>query len=365
MDSAIGNSIKIFPPNKYIRDELERRGWTQADLAYILGRSHKDTNDILVGKRKITPELAQELAAVFQKRAEYWLELENAFKLSQTDYVDKAIVKRSRIFNDYPAKDMLKRGWIEEIDDIDELERRFLTFFSEAKIVGFAARKSSSYVQTSPIQVAWIIRATKLAKRLTVAKFEASNLERLVKALRNLAAKSQAVHRVPELLASYGVRFIVVEPLPNAKIDGAAFWLDGNSPVIAMSLRFDNIGSFWFTLMHEISHIKHKDRFFLDDLESSPIDDIEVRANQEAAESLVSQGQLESFIKLYSPFYSEARINNLATQLKIHPGIIVGQLQHRKEIGYNTHRKSMVRIREIVTTTAFTDGWGNPIPQVR
>ncbi|MDQ3714401.1 MAG: ImmA/IrrE family metallo-endopeptidase [Acidobacteriota bacterium] len=365
MYSQASNSIKIFPPNKYIRDELEQRGWTQADLAYILGRSHKDTNDILVGKRKITPELAQELAAVFQKKAEYWLELENAYKLSQTDYVDKAIVKRSRLFNDYPAKEMLKRGWIEETDDIDELERRFLAFFSEQKVVGFAARKSSSYVQTSPTQVAWIIRATKLAKKLIVEKFEASNLASLEKALRRLAAKSQAVHRVPELLSRYGIRFVVVEPLPNAKIDGAAFWLDENSPVIAMSIRFDNIGSFWFTLMHEISHIKHKDRFFLDDLESLPIDDIEIRANQEAAESLVPQQQLETFIKLYSPFFSEARVNNLATQLKIHPGVIVGQLQHRKEVGYNTHRKAMVKIREIVTTTAFTDGWGNPIPQVR
>lgn len=365
MNSANTDSVKIFPPSKYIRDELEKRGWTQADLAYILGRTIKDTNDILIGKRKIAPELAQELAAVFQTKAQYWLELENTYKLAQTDYVDNAIVKRARIFNEYPAKEMLKRGWIEETEDIDELERRFLNYFNEARKVGFAARKSSSYVQTSPIQIAWIIRATKLSRVIPAANFDVNRLGQLKKELRRFAAKSQAVVRVPELLASYGIRFVVVEILPNAKIDGAAFWLDSDSPVIAMSIRFDNIGSFWFTLMHEISHIEHKDRFFLDDLEASPIDEIEERANREAAESLIPQDRIENFIKLYSPFYSEARINNLATQLKIHPGIIVGQLHYRKEIGYSALRKAMVKVRDIITTTAFTDGWNNPIPQVR
>ncbi len=365
MADAMSNQIKIFPPSKYIKDELEKRGWTQVDLAYILGRSVKDANDILVGKRKISPELAQELAAAFEKRPEYWLELENAYKLAQIDYVDKAIIKRAKIFNDYPAKDMLKRGWIEETDDVEELEKRFIKFFNEQRVVGFAARKSSSYVQTSPVQIAWIIRATKLAKVVPVAEFDANKLGNLKQTLRRLAAKSQAVHKVPDLLSKYGIRFVIVEVLPNAKIDGAAFWLDAESPVIAMSVRFDNIGSFWFTLMHEISHIEHRDRFFLDDLESAPIDEIEERANKESAESLVPQDRIENFIKLYSPFYSEPRINNLATQLKVHPGIIVGQLQHRKEIGYNTHRKAMAKVRDIVTTTAVTDGFGNPVLQVK
>lgn len=359
------DSIKIFPPSKYIKDELEKRGWTQADLAYILGRGSKDTSDIVSGKRKMSPELAQELAAAFNQKAEYWLELENVYRLAQTDYVDKSIIKRSQIYNEYPAKEMLKRGWIEPTENIDELERRFIRFFGEAKVVGFAARKSSSYVQTSPPQIAWIVRATKLAKVLQAGEFKPENLGQLKKALRQLAAKSQAVHRVPELLASYGIRFVVVEILQNAKIDGAAFWLDSNSPVIAMSIRFDNIGSFWFTLMHEISHIEYRDRFLLDDLESSPIDEIEERANKEAAEMLIPKERLDTFIKLYSPYYSEARINNLATQLKIHPGIIVGQLQHRKEVDYSHHRKALVKIREIVTATAFTDGWGEPTPQVK
>jgi HTH-type transcriptional regulator/antitoxin HigA len=194
--------------------------------------------------------------------------------------------------------------------------------------------------------------------------FDENNLSGLETGLRRLAAKSQAVHRVPALLAKYGIKFVIVEPLPRVKIDGAAFWLDDKTPVIAMSVRFDNIGSFWFTLMHELFHIKNKDAFSFDDLESSPSDDAEIRASNAAAEALVPQGSLEAFIKTYAPRFSEALINNLATQLQIHPGIIVGQLQYRKEIGYDHHHKLMVGIREMVTEIAFTDGWGHPVPQV-
>ena len=166
------------------------------------------------------------------------------------------------------------------------------------------------------------------------------------------------------MLSKYGIRFVVIEPLPRVKIDGAAFWLNETSPVIAMSIRFDNIGSFWFTLMHEFFHIKHKDAFSFDDLETSPSDEAEVKANEDAAEVLVPQKDLNTFITTYRPRFSEALINHLATRLQIHPGIIVGQLQHRNEIGYYHHRKLTVRIRELVTAVAFTDGWGHPVPQV-
>jgi HTH-type transcriptional regulator/antitoxin HigA len=89
----------------------------------------------------------------------------------------------------------------------------------------------------------------------------------------------------------------------------------------------------------------------------------EHRANLEAQEALVPQTALVRFIKTYKPYFSTTRINNLATELEIHPGVIVGQLQHRKEVGYNTHREAMVKVRELVTLTAFTDGWGHPLPQ--
>ncbi len=339
-----------------------------------MGRSASQISNIMVGRAELSPEIAQELGVVLGGGGEYWLGLDSAYRLSQTDYINQAVVLRSKIFS-YPIKEMQKRRWIAETREDTELEcelKRFLgtedidapLSLDAADELPFEAsfKRTPKEAELNKPEKAWVARARQLASYCHASPYNEASLENLQRDLRKFAAKSQAVHRVPELLARYGIRYVVVEPLTNVKIDGAAFWLDIKSPVIAMSLRFDNIGSFWFALMHEVDHIKHKDRFSFDDLEKPPTDETEKRANENAAEILVPRHELEAFIKAYSPRYSEARINNLATRLEIHPGIIVGQLQYRQEITYAAFRKMLTKIRHLATDIAFTDGWGQPIP---
>lgn len=359
---------RVFPPGKFIKDELKERGWLQADLAFVMGRTVDDVNSIMAGRKRLSPEIAQELAVVFGKSPDYWLSLENAYRLSQTDYVDEAVVRRSLVFS-FPIKDMQKRGWISDTLDVDELEDELKRFFGVNDLSGdipltAAYKRTDKESALSKAEKAWVARAKQLARACPAADYDERTIPLLLKDLRRYAAKSKAVHRVPELFSRYGVRLVVVEPIPRVRIDGAAFWLNETSPVVALSIRFDNIGSFWFALIHEVIHIKYKDEFSFDDLETAPNDEAEVRANNEAADLLIPQDQLQAFIKTYSPRYSEAVINNLATRLQVHPGIIVGQLQHHKEIGFTAHRKLMAKVRELATTIAFTDGWGHPIPQV-
>jgi HTH-type transcriptional regulator/antitoxin HigA len=61
------------------------------------------------------------------------------------------------------------------------------------------------------------------------------------------------------VLAGAGVRFLIVETLPTTRIDGVCLWLDPESPVIALSLRYDRIDAFWHTLLHECAHVKYRD----------------------------------------------------------------------------------------------------------
>jgi len=61
--------------------------------------------------------------------------------------------------------------------------------------------------------------------------------------------------KVPRILAEHGIRFLIVESLPSAKIDGVCFWLNDVSPVVALSMRFDRIDNFWFVLRHELEHV--------------------------------------------------------------------------------------------------------------
>ena len=82
---------EVFPPGEYIRDELEARGWTQSDLAEILGRSRPKVNELIQGKRAITLRTARELAAAFGTSAQVWLNLETQWQLWRNQSRDQSI----------------------------------------------------------------------------------------------------------------------------------------------------------------------------------------------------------------------------------------------------------------------------------
>jgi len=66
---------EAFPPGDLIREELEERGWTQADLAEIIGRDEAVVSAIMTARRQITPEIAQAFADAFGTSAQFWMNL--------------------------------------------------------------------------------------------------------------------------------------------------------------------------------------------------------------------------------------------------------------------------------------------------
>ena len=46
-----------------------------------------------------------------------------------------------------------------------------------------------------------------------------------------------------------------VPHLPRTHLDGAALKSHEGRPVIGLTLRYDRIDNFWFTLLHELAHV--------------------------------------------------------------------------------------------------------------
>jgi HTH-type transcriptional regulator / antitoxin HigA len=362
---------EVFSPGEFIREELHERGWTQTDLAKIMGRPVTALNLIISGKKSITPDTAMGFAAAFGTSAEFWLNLQNAYQLSKVDDGNHQDIKeRAALFQSAPVKDMQKRGWIKPAESIIDLRQNLDSFFGVAEIENLrvAAKSSIQNAELTPEQIAWCVRCLRLAKSLPAQKFTTAAFESGITKLCRLTDFPENVKHVPKILAEMGIRFVVVEHLPKTKIDGAALWIgkDWEKPVIALSLRYDRIDSFWHTLMHECSHIRHRDHYILDVdlvgsdrcLSTEALSQIEQRANQEAAETLIPESRLRQFISITKPFYYREKIIQFANQIKIHPGIIAGQLQHRGEIQWNANRDMLVKIRSLLIATALTDGWG-------
>ena len=87
-------SVELFPPGDFIREELEARGWSQRDLAEILGRPLQSINQIINGRKAITAQTAKELALAFGTGPEVWMNLETQWQLHCTPDPDRSIPKR-------------------------------------------------------------------------------------------------------------------------------------------------------------------------------------------------------------------------------------------------------------------------------
>jgi len=376
---AVRVPAETFSPGEFIRDELEARGWTQADLAQIMGRPLRLVNELIAGKKQITPDTARGLSQAFSDDDPlYWMNLDSAYRLANSQPADESVARRSKLYSRFPVRELMKRNWIEPSDNLDVVEHRVCRFYriksiDEQPDFAHAAKVTQAgvvqYDERNDLQWAWLYRAKELAEAAHSSPYSEPNLRKALVRLRALLVAPEELRQLPTILAEAGVRFVIVEFLPGAKIDGAAFWLN-DTPVIALSIRFDRVNNFWFVLRHEIEHILNRDGQVTIDVElterlqsKGALPPEEILANAAAAEFLIPKSELDSFIIRVRPLYSEQRILLFAKRIGVHPGIVVGQLQHRDEIPYTHFHKHLVKIREIVTQTALTDGWGT-VPRI-
>ena len=365
---------QVFPPGEFIQEELEARGWIQSDLAEIMGRDAGLVSSLVTGKRSITPQTARDLGSAFGTGGDFWLKLEAAFQYSKVAG-DDAVSRRAKLYAKAPIQHMIRRGWLKASSNVGQLEEQYKRFFcvssvdEEPKLL-HAARKSSGYGVVTNEQRAWLFRARHLAQLIDCSvPFSSGSVKQVLERLRPLLSSVEEIRSVPKILREAGIRFLVLENLPKIRIDGACFWLDKNSPVVVLGLRFDRVDWFWQTLLHELVHIKKRDGLkapIIDsEMDQSRSDDArpeqEKRVDKAVASFLVPQDQLSDFIVRVKPFYSKTKIRGFAMRLGIHPGLVVGQLQYRDEISYAHDREMLEVVREIITRTALADGWGDVV----
>lgn len=375
------NSPEFITPAQMIEAQLLERGWTQRTLAKVLGLSEQTISSLMKGKTKVSTELALQLKQILGIDADEILRLQASFELKKAQIAfrpDPALATRAKVFGELPVGDMIARGWLKGVDDLwdSRLSESLCKFFDvntieQIEALPHAAKKTDVMGDATPAQIAWLYRVRHIAQNTLVRKYSASAVTNAIRELKPLLVSPEGARKVPRILQDAGIRYVIVETMPSAKIDGVCFWLDESSPVIGMTLRFDRIDNFWFVLRHELEHVVHKhgqSAIMLDiDLEGeragtgSDIPKEERVANEAASEFCVPQSQLKKFIRVKSPFFAERDIRGFAATYKIHPGIVAGQLQYLTK-RYDLFRNHLVKIRSVVAPNAMVDGWGDVAP---
>lgn len=370
-------------PGQLIEALLKERSWSQRLLAVVLDIDETGVNRIVANKRPIDAGLAVSLEELFGVPAERFLDLQKKYDLAIARIEarpDPERMTRARLFGDLPVSEMIKRGWIKARDmrDVDAVRSELVRFFQvnrveDIEVLPHAAKKTQVNTQATPAQIAWLYRVKQIASGMLVARYSPEAVVTAISKLKPLLYSAEEARKVPRILAEAGVRFLIVEALPSSKIDGVCFWLNESSPVVALTTRFDRIDNFWFVLRHELQHVlcRHglasKTTMLDAELEgeragtTTSVDEEERVANEAAADFCVSTKMMDAFYSRKAPLIKEADIIAFSRMIKVHPGLIAGQLRHRSG-KYHLWQNHLVKVRSIVAPNAITDGWGDLAP---
>jgi len=346
---------RAIAPGRIILRELEARGWSQQDLAAILGRPEQMISEIIQAKKQISAETARQLARAFGTSPDFWMNLETQYRLllAEKGGNEAEIERRSKLYDFAPVYELIRRGWIHSAGSIEELEQEICQFFQIPSIddrpqVIASYRVSAERGPEERAIIAWVCRVKQLAAAQSVKAFNHDQMLDFIPKLLALTSDETNISKVPDLCIENGIHFLIVPHLPKSYLDGAALWVEGH-PVVALSLRYDRLDYFWFTVLHELAHIlnqndeSHVDQLF--DQNEPEVQQDEIQANLLARKWLIPEEALKEFIEWNHPRYSRINITNFAEKQNRHPGIIVGQLMYRKEIKYSNLREYLVKVR--------------------
>jgi HTH-type transcriptional regulator/antitoxin HigA len=343
---------RVPSPGHIIRRELEARGWSQNDLAEIMGRPPQAISQIVQGRKQVTAETALQLAAAFGTSEEFWINLETRYRLhrKRQESNQAEIARKGKLFAAAPVTELLRRQWIHPASSLDELERRVCDFLEIASLdeqPALAAnfRQAGHRDPEIAAQVAWVQRIRHLTSDQILGPFTFDRAEAALPSLLALACGEAEVAAVPPLLKTLGIHFVVVPHLPHTYLDGARILSNGH-PIVALTLRYNRIDNFWFTLLHEIAHIlaKHPAKMYLDNLDEPDSSDIETEANQMARDWLIDPAALEDFVRATRPYFSRAKIIAFAQRIDRHPGIVLGRLHHEDLVPHKNLRALLVKV---------------------
>jgi len=211
----MNKTAEIYPPGEFLNDELKERNWTQSEFAEIIGRPVRLVNEIVLGKKAITPETAIQFSQGLGTSPELWMNLESQYQLSRVQSQHDLIKRKAILHGTYPIREMMKRGWIEESAQVDILEKQCLDYFeigeiSEQPSFEYAA-KSTSYSSMSILQLAWLFQAKKIASVQVIPRFSKKRLTNDLTELKHLMTAPEEIRHVVKVLNRCGVRLVVVE----------------------------------------------------------------------------------------------------------------------------------------------------------
>ena len=330
-------TLGLPDPVSAIEFRMDQANLSPRDLVPFIG-SRAKVSEVLSGKRAITMSMARALHQHLGISADVLLQEPGA------TFPDK---EPDLEYSRFPLRAMVKANWIPDAGNLkDHAEELVIELMERAggrqAAMALYRKNDNRRVNAKTDDYAlrawcWQVLAQANGKPLP-AEFQDGTVDQeFLRRVAQLSALADGPVRARDLLAQRGIGFEYVRHLPRTHLDGAALRLPGGVPVIGMTLRYDRIDNFWFTLLHELGHVgRHLGRCsdetgFVDDLslrgvEAGAGDVAELEADDWAQDALIPPGIWEDGYILDSPV--PMAVMQMAWDSGVHPAVVAGRVRH-------------------------------------
>jgi HTH-type transcriptional regulator/antitoxin HigA len=315
-----------------IQFRMEQRGLAKRDLVPYFGSASR-VSEVLSGKRELTLKMIRALHKGLGIPAEVLLQA--------------AVLREGDLglqWDRLPVREMARRGWFPGFDGTPsqaeahapQLAGRLIerAGFDDSGGLWRRQHVRSGSAMDRHALFAWSARAAELASGQKLpATYAAGCIDKaFMSGLVRLSLLDEGPRLAREYLGKRGVHLIVLAHLPGTHLDGAAMLLSDGSPVVALTLRYDRLDNFWFSLCHELGHVV----LHLGPKDSPPyFDDLELGgdAPERDADRFAERALIPARSWATAPVrrdWRPATVRAYADRLGVDPAIVAGRVRREQ-----------------------------------
>jgi HTH-type transcriptional regulator/antitoxin HigA len=333
-------------PGDTLRTLLDKGDLSPVALAERMGRDATVIHGLLSGKVAIDDSLAGLLAKCVGGSATFWRTRQHQFDQDLQRIAEAVPIEQAKAWLKLlPIKDMIASGWLPatnrpqdtfraalayfDVNDPDEWRERYAEFQNK-----FSFRTSPSFESKLGALAAWLRQAEIQAGCTPCQLWSPAGLRARLQDIRVLTKATNVsfvILRLRALCAEVGIAIVFLRAPAGCSASGATRFLSSTKAMIVLSFRYLSDDQFWFSFFHEIGHLLlHGDRSTFVDGDAADLTEKEQEANAFSESLLVPQNRQEDLVRLRT----RARdVIKFAVSVGTSPGIVVGQMQHRRMIG--------------------------------
>jgi HTH-type transcriptional regulator/antitoxin HigA len=325
----------VSDPIEAILFRMDQLGLKKVDLVPYMGSLPK-VSEVLARKRPLNLAMIRKLHQELGIPADVLLaKTDDAVDLSEEPSYDPA---------KFPIKEMISRGYFEGFrgtlrearGNAEELIRSFMRGIhlhpTQQARLRAPMHQSGTRLMDDYALLTWHVAVLKKVRQIKFksAYVKGSLTDERLKELARLSRFEQGPRLAQEFLADMGIALVFEKHFNKTYLDGAAM-VDGDRPVVALTLRHDRLDNFWFALLHELVHVKEHlgpDRSFI-------ADNLEDKIHQQSKEEREADEGAREILIPHTEWLASDLINSptmdaamaLADKLRIHPTIVAGRVR--------------------------------------